>query len=138
MASRFHLALPCLSISKVRKFYVDGLGATEGRSAQNWIDINLFGNQMTFTKCGPFNFDTKSYSFNGEILPSFHFGIILEREDWLNLKTTTQQKKIPLKSEVQFLNGKKGEHESFFIEDPNGFTVEFKCFSETKDVFTKA
>lgn len=135
MAAQFHLALPCLNVNKTRTFYVDTLGATVGRSAVKWADINLFDNQITFTECGPFKFECKSYSFNGDILPSFHFGIILDTTDWNTVLERLKTKKHHIASEVNFLEGKTGEHQSFFVKDPNDYTVEFKHFSNQKEVF---
>ena len=135
MSAHFHLALPCLSISETKAFYVDSLGAQVGRSAQNWVDINLYNNQITFTKSGPFNFDCQSYSFGGEILPSFHFGIILEQQKWKTLLNTLKFRNVPIQSEVDFLIEKVGEHHSFFLKDPNDYTVEFKSFTNPSEIF---
>lgn len=135
MAAQFHLALPCLSISKTRAFYSDLLGAQIGRSSVKWIDVNFYNHQITFTESGPFNFDSKSYSFNGHILPSFHFGIILNRQEWTKVFKLLNSKKINSVAEVKFLSGKTGEHDSFFVIDPNGYTVEFKCFTKSHEVF---
>lgn len=135
MNASFHLSLPCLDIESTENFYVDKLGAELGRKAQNWLDINLYGNQITFTKSGKFDFSFQNYSFEGKILPSFHFGIIVENDVWEKLyqKITAQQ--IELFEEITFLKGKNGEHTSFFVKDPNDYMVEFKTFAFTKDVF---
>ncbi|HXJ97930.1 MAG TPA: hypothetical protein VNJ50_03720 [Gelidibacter sp.] len=135
MTVQFHLALPCVSINKTRLFYEGILGAQIGRSAVKWADINLFDHQITFTECGPFKFDSKSYSFNGDILPSFHFGVILDKAEWENVRQRLISKNVPIVSQVKFLENKTGEHESFFVKDPNDYTVEFKCFSKASDVF---
>jgi extradiol dioxygenase family protein len=135
MAEKFHLALPCLSISKTRAFYHDLLGAQIGRSAVKWIDVNFYNHQITFTESGPFNFETRSYSFNGQILPSFHFGVILNEQEWARVLSLLQSKGIKIATEVNFLKDKVGEHHSFFINDPNGYTVEFKCFTDSSEVF---
>lgn len=135
MAAQFHLALPCINVNKTRTFYVDILGATIGRSAVKWADVNFYNNQITFTECGPFKFDCKSYNFNGDILPSFHFGIILEKEEWNSVLTRLKSKNHEIASEVKFLESKTGEHQSFFVKDPNDYTVEFKCFANSKEVF---
>lgn len=135
MATQFHLALPCINVNKTRTFYTDILGATIGRSAIKWADVNLYNNQITFTECGPFKFECKSYSFNGDILPSFHFGIILNKTEWEEVLKRLKSKKYPIVSEVKFLENKTGEHQSFFVKDPNDFTVEFKCFTNPKEVF---
>ncbi len=135
MATQFHLALPCVSINKTRVFYKDILGAEIGRSAIKWADINLFGHQITFTECGPFNFNYKSYNFNGDILPSFHFGVVLQKEEWHKVRERLESKNIEIVSQVKFLENKTGEHESLFVKDPNDYTVEFKCFTKSSDVF---
>ena len=135
MTAQFHLALPCVSINKTRVFYKDVLGADIGRSAVKWADINLFDHQITFTECGPFKFDSKSYNFNGDILPSFHFGVILKKEEWNKVRDRLESKGIPIVSQVKFLENKPGEHQSFFVKDPNDYTVEFKCFTKSSDVF---
>jgi len=135
MNTAFHLSLPCLDIEATKFFYVDMLGADIGRFSQHWLDINLFGNQITFTKSGKFDFSFQNYSFEGKILPSFHFGIIIGNSHWERLyeKITAQQ--IELFEEITFLKGKNGEHTSFFVKDPNDYMVEFKTFTEEKDVF---
>lgn len=135
MLTPFHLALPCVSITKTKSFYVDILGAKLGRSAVKWADINLHNNQITFTECGPFKFESKSYSFNGDILPSFHFGIILDKNEWNTLLERLKSKNYEIVSEVKFLENKTGEHHSFFVKDPNDFSVEFKCFTNSKEIF---
>ncbi len=135
MAAQFHLALPCINVNKTRVFYTDILGATIGRSAVKWADVNLYDNQITFTECGPFKFECPSYNFNGDILPSFHFGIILKKAEWNKVYDRLKSKKYNIVSEVKFLENKTGEHQSFFITDPNNYTVEFKCFLNEKEVF---
>ena len=135
MATQFHLALPCVSINKTRAFYQEILGAKIGRSSVKWADVNFFDHQITFTECGAFKFDCQSYNFNGDLLPSFHFGVILQKEDWNKVRERLVSHSVPITSQVKFLEHKTGEHESFFVKDPNNYTVEFKCFTNSSDVF---
>lgn len=130
----FHLALPCRSISETKSFYADLLGMQIGRSTHLWLDVNLLGSQITFTKAGNFRFDYQSYKFDGEVLPSFHFGVILSHDEWEAFRNDLSSK-VEIKTEITFLKDKAGEHKSFFVKDPNGYTVEFKCFSEPKAIF---
>ena len=53
----------------------------------------------------------------------------------LGIAIGMKSKKIEITSQVKFLENKVGEHQSFFIKDPNDFTVEFKCFTNQKEVF---
>ena len=52
-------------------------------------------------------------------LPSFHFGIILDKEEWNSVLERLKSKNHSIASEVKFLEGKVGEHQSFFVKDPN-------------------
>jgi len=136
MKASFHLALPCEDIEKTRDFYVFVLGAKQGRSTDTWLDINLYGNQLTFTKAGPFNFDFKNYRLSGQLLPSFHFGVIIDVDTWGKLYTRLFEKQFEVTTEATFLENKIGEHLSFFIKDPNGYSVEFKHFKNADEIFS--
>ncbi len=111
------------------------LGAEIGRSDVKWADVNLFEHQLTFTECGPFKFDCRSYNFNGDILPSFHLGVILQKDNWDKMFEELNSKNVPITSNVKFLENKIGEHQSFFVKDPNEYMVEFKCFNNSSEVF---
>ncbi|AXG70166.1 hypothetical protein KORDIASMS9_02405 [Kordia sp. SMS9] len=136
MKAAFHLALPCEDIEKVEDFYVNKLGATKGRGTDTWVDINLHGNQLTFTSAGSFNFDFKNYRLSGQVLPSFHFGVIVDTETWGTLYTKLFSMDMEVTTEVTFLEDKAGEHISFFVTDPDGYKVEFKSFKNEDEIFT--
>ena len=135
MNTPFHLALPCKSISNTRKFYIETLGAEEGRNSDKWLDINLFGHQLTFTKAGNYDFNFKNYKLNDQILPAFHFGVIIDIDTWGKTYTDLLTKDIEITTESTFLENKIGEHVSFFVTDPNGYKVEFKSFKKSKEIF---
>lgn len=132
----FHLSLPCHSISETQAFYVDILGAGKGRSTTQWVDIDLFGNQITFTVAGPFDFQYKSYKFEEAVLPSFHFGVLVSAAQWNSLLRRAQAESLELPVNTSFLQDKPGAHRSFFVQDPNGYMVEFKHFQNSEDVFS--
>ena len=135
MDHHFHISLPCRHIDATQKFYTKILGASKGRKAQNWVDINLFGHQITFTKSGTFKFEYPSYSFEKTVLPSFHFGIILPDTEWSTLYQKMKQEDFLYIDETAFLSEKPGAHKSFFLRDPNGCIIEFKCFETPEEVF---
>lgn len=43
----FHFAFKVEDIESTRRFYVDLLGCTEGRSTDRWIDFEFFGHQLS-------------------------------------------------------------------------------------------
>ncbi len=135
MKAQFHLALPCENIEVTKHFYISILGATKGRQADKWTDINLYDNQLTFTEAGAFNFDFKNYKLGHNVLPSFHFGVIISVDEWGKLYTKLFQSNQEVTTEVTFMKNKIGEHLSFFITDPNGYMIEFKSFKNSNEVF---
>lgn len=135
MSANFHLSLPCLDIKATRDFYVNNIGALLGRHTENWLDINLFNHQITFTNAGKFNFNNPNYVFEGKILPSFHFGVIVDVDTWGQIYAKLNEKDLELVTQATFLKDKKGEHLSFFIKDPNGYMLEFKSFKDSNSVF---
>ena len=46
LLSPFHLAIPVFDLEESRAFYKTVLGCSEGRSANTWVDFNLFGHQL--------------------------------------------------------------------------------------------
>jgi len=129
------MSLPCLSVKETKNFYINNIGATYGRNTQNWIDINLFGHQITFIKAKKFNFNNPNYIFEGKILPSFHFGVIVDYDAWKKVYAKLQGYELDLVTESTYLKNQLGEHASFFVKDPNGYMLEFKTFKESKDIF---
>lgn len=132
----FHLAFPIVNLEETIDFYLNTLKASLGRSASNWADFNLYGNQITVQENKAFNKLTPIISTEG--IPINHFGIILDLPNWNKLRDKL------IKSGVSFLiepkivfEGEVGEQYSFFIEDPNGYAIEFKGFNDLNGVFLK-
>jgi extradiol dioxygenase family protein len=132
---RFHISLPCKDIAATKKFYNKELGFEIGRKTYNWFDVNLFGNQITFTADDSSSLSIKKYSFDDVLLPSFHFGVILDENTWDNFYMKFKDKDYFAIGCTKFLSNKKGEHSSFFINDVNGYFIEFKKFSSEEEVF---
>lgn len=134
MGTLFHMSLPCLSVRETKKFYTS-IGASLGRSTQNWVDINLFGHQITFIKAEKFNFSSPNYVFEGHILPSFHFGVVIDFNTWNRVYNELKSQELEIVEKTTFLKDELGEHSSFFINDPNDYMLEFKSFKNPMDVF---
>ena len=137
MDTNFHISLPCRHVDATRRFYTEIIGATVGRNARNWVDINLFGHQITFSKSGKFKFKYPNYVFERTVLPSFHFGVIMESGKWNGLYKRLKKEDFLFIDATHFLTNKTGAHRSFFIQDPNGYIIEFKCFEEKDSIFTE-
>ncbi len=136
--AQFHISVPCLDTNKTSQFYTKTLGFEMGRFGENWVDINLFGNQITFIEMSKALPTEQSYSFGGSTIPAFHIGVMVNNKTWNQIYEMNQDKAHMKIDRTIFLEGKAGEHRSFFLEDPNGYLLEFKCFSEPGEVFSGA
>ena len=133
--SEFHLSLPCENLSKTITFYTDVLGFQMGRSGSNWCDINFMGHQITFNQARSAIDGGRAYKFENSILPSFHLGVILSRDKWEETYRSLEGKDLIMIAPIRFLSDKVGAHESFFIQDPDDYYIEFKCFDSEDAVF---
>lgn len=132
----FHLAMPIVNIEETMNFYLNTLKASLGRSASNWADFNLFGNQITVQENSSFTKLIPIISKEG--IPVNHFGIVLKLIEWNTLKDKLKKKEVDFLVEPKVVfEGEVGEQHTFFIEDPNGYAIEFKGFDDLNSVFLK-
>ncbi|MEO1046670.1 MAG: VOC family protein [Pseudomonadota bacterium] len=133
----FHLAFPVHDLGAARQFYVGLLGCSEGRSSESWIDFSLYGHQIVA------HHDPAMESGNGgtnavdgDAVPVFHFGVILKRADWDRLVQRLDAAGIEylIRPRLRFA-GQAGEQGTFFITDPSGNGLEFKCFADDRRIF---
>ncbi|SNR15788.1 VOC family protein [Tenacibaculum jejuense] len=135
MNSNFHISLPCKNLKETIKFYTQDLGIEEGRSNREWVDFNLYGCQLTFVSVDNFNFEYPHYQLENEKLPSFHFGVILDSDEWEMLHDKINRWSMDTIVKKTFFEDKNGEQNSFFVQDPNGYFIEFKTFKEPDEIF---
>ncbi len=135
MASVFHLAINVTDLEKARAFYVELLGATEGRSAETWLDIDFFGHQVSLHLGEPFS--TKATGRVGDhLVPMPHFGVILPLEQFNTLAQRLMEARLEFEIEpfVRF-KGEPGEQHTMFFRDPCGNPIEIKGFAEQSGIF---
>ncbi|TCP25867.1 hypothetical protein EV195_103229 [Tenacibaculum skagerrakense] len=135
MNVNFHISLPCKSIEETIKFYTENLDIKKGRSTDTWVDFNLFGSQITFVLAEEFSFQYPFYLLENEELPTFHFGVILDSYEWEKLHDKINRWSVDTITQKTFFVDKNGEQNSFFVEDPNGYHIEFKTFKEHNEIF---
>lgn len=134
-SGNFHLSIPCYSIKETIEFYRDKLKCNLGRNSTTWADVDLYGNQLTFMESKELNMNEGRYKFEGEVIPKFHFGVILDESAWQKRLAQMSEMDFVRNQSVEFLEGKSGHHLSFFVEDPNGYMIEFKCFVNPNEKF---
>lgn len=132
--SPFHLAIPVRDIAEAREFYGKLLGFTEGRSAQHWIDWNLFGHQLVTHLAPQLCGEDRPRAFSsvdGHQVPVPHFGVVLPFEEWQAFARRIEPLIDPflIAPTIRFA-GQPGEQGTLFFTDPSGNALEFKGFRD--------
>jgi extradiol dioxygenase family protein len=132
----FHLAFPVDDLEKAHAFYTEVLGCSLGRSSDKWIDFNLFGHQIVAHYSPEDVVEKKTNKVDGKNVPTAHWGVILEMEDWKTLAENLKGKGIEFIIEpyIRF-EGEAGEQATMFFLDPSGNALEFKAFKHDSAIF---
>jgi extradiol dioxygenase family protein len=135
----FHLAFPVHDLAAAREFYGTLLGCPEGRSAETWIDFNLFGHQIVaHYKPRPEQAPDPAHRnpVDGHDVPVPHFGVVLTMPQWdaLAARLAGQGVRFVIEPHIRF-RGQVGEQATMFFLDPSGNALEFKAFADMSQVF---
>ena len=127
----FHLAIPCGNLEIAKKFYSETLGCRLDNSAQEWADVDFWGNELTLHKT-----DMKLPSERHEVdmgsVPVPHFGVHLEPNVFDKIKVNLEKNKINyLDKPYTRFDGKAEQQETFFIKDPHGNILELKTLKNS-------
>ena len=131
----FHLAFPVDNLDKTREFYTKTLGCNEGRSSDRWIDFDMYGHQVVAHLVDELD-QVATNAVDGDDVPSSHFGVILEMEQWNQLADTLVKLGIEfiIEPHIRF-KGEPGEQATMFFLDPCGNALEFKAFKSDDMIF---
>lgn len=131
----FHIALQVRDLEEARRFYGQALGCTEGRSAGEWVDFNLYGHQLVChlnPRLGPRGRIAAHFNpVDGHGVPVPHCGVVLETQDWAELAARLKRHEVEWVMEpCTRFEGSPGEQSTLFILDPSGNALEFKSFRD--------
>ena len=131
----FHLAMPVTDLATARRFYSEVLGCSEGRSADRWVDFDLFGHQLSLHVVESVS-DQGANPVDGDSVPIPHFGVILPWNDWHALKErlVAAETTFVIPPRIRFA-GEPGEQATLFFRDPAGNALEFKSFRDPSLLF---
>ena len=135
----FHLAIPVHDLAAARAFYGELLGCAEGRSAETWVDFDMFGHQVVaHLKTGAAAPPRHGNLVDGDDVPVPHFGVVLTLERWQALadRLVAAKTKFVIEPHVRF-RGLPGEQATMFLLDPSGNALEFKAFASRTQLFVK-
>lgn len=138
LLSPFHLAFPVHDLGAARCFYGGLLGCEEGRSAEHWVDFNLYGHQIVTHYKADMQASVMHNPVDGKDVPVPHFGVVLRWEEWETLaqRLKTAEVAFVLEPGIRF-QGEVGEQATMFFLDPSGNALEFKAFREMDQLFAK-
>ncbi len=131
----FHLAIEVRDIEEAREFYGNKLGFAEGRSAEHWVDFNMFGHQLVVHLNPNLGKDGRvahaSNPVDGHGVPVPHFGVVLHFDDWHRFreKVSAEIDDFVIAPYIRF-EGQPGEQGTMFFTDPSGNAIEFKAFED--------
>jgi len=138
----FHIAFPVDDIEAARRFYGTVLGCAEGRSAEQWVDFDLFGHQVVAhykPDAAPRNRASRdSNPVDGHDVPVPHFGVVLTQPQWEDLAERVRAAGVTFIIEPYTrFKGQVGEQSTMFFLDPAGNALEFKAFADLGQLFAK-
>jgi uncharacterized protein len=134
----FHLAFPVDDLAAARRFYGAVLGCPEGRSADDWIDFDLFGHQIV-AHLAPARPDRPHHNpVDGHDVPVPHFGVVLTMDGWQALadRLAAAGVRFVIAPHIRF-KGQAGEQATMFFLDPAGNALEFKAFADLGQLFVR-
>jgi len=133
----FHLAFPVDDLAAARAFYGGVLGCPEGRSAESWIDFDLYGHQIV-AHLDPAARREAHNPVDGHDVPVPHFGVVLPMDQWQALadRLTRAGTDFVIAPTIRF-RGQPGEQATMFFRDPAGNALEFKSFADLASLFAK-
>jgi extradiol dioxygenase family protein len=134
----FHLAFPVDDLAAARRFYGELLQCPDGRSADDWIDFDLFGHQIVAHLAPEAARARATNPVDGEDVPVPHFGIVLPMAEWKALAQRLESGGVEfvIPPTVRF-EGQPGEQATMFFLDPSDNALEIKAFDDDAQVFAR-
>lgn len=132
----FHLAIPVDDLRTAEDFYGVLLGCPRGRRSAEWIDFDFFGHQLVAHLSPDECRKGATNDVDGHDVPVRHFGIVMAPKDWERLAARLKAAGADfiIEPDIRF-KGEPGEQGTFFIRDPAGNALEFKCFQDMRRLF---
>ena len=136
--SVFHLAYTVNDLDSTRRFYGDLLGCQEGRSTENWVDFDFFGNQLSLHIGQTIKELVSDSKVDNVEVPLPHFGCVIDWDLFHNLADKLKSAGILfiIEPTIRF-EGMPGEQAAMFLEDYSQNVLEFKSFRNPNEIFSQ-
>jgi extradiol dioxygenase family protein len=128
MLPAFHLSLSVSDLNATRAFYCDALGAMVGRATDRWIDLWLFGAQVT------------AYQRAAAVVPSpfreaQHFGATVNWSEWPDWDAALQGRGPDVVRQRVF-DADRGVAK-LVLADPDGYLIEIKAYRDPAEALRR-
>ena len=129
----FHLAIPCGDLEKAKHFYNEVLGCRLDNSAQEWADVDFWGDELTLHGSAQ-KLENERHDVDMGNVSVPHFGVHLSRKNFDDLKNRLKEKKVKYHDEPYLrFKGTEYEQETMFVQDPNNNILEIKTLTTNPD-----
>lgn len=120
----FHISIPVSDLAAAGRFYTDVLGGKIGRTADDWLDILLWGHQITLQlRPG----EVASLELQGKR----HFGAILPWHEWEELAARLDVAGVTfVEPPVVLFMDTPEEQGKFYLADPSNNVIEVKTYRD--------
>lgn len=122
----FHLSFPVSDLEQSISFYVETLGATVGRRTETFIDVYLFGAQVTLQN-DPAN-------VLHPMPRTRHFGATIDWGEWEKIWAQVAGSDTVVEVAQASYVGEPIEQIKFMIVDPSGNFIELKAYRHPEKV----
>jgi extradiol dioxygenase family protein len=120
----FHLSIPVADLDAAKRFYTDVLGARVGRTTDDWLDVLLWGHQITLQHLPG---EVRAPEAQGKR----HFGVILPWAEWEALGERLRARGTPLLAPPTVTKaGTPEEQGKIYLADPSHNVIEIKTYRD--------
>jgi len=120
----FHLAFPVADLAASKDFYCRVLGAGVGRENSEWLDVLLWGHQITLHR-------RPDEVLSKERRGKRHFGVVLPWSEWQALADRLRRDGVAfLEEPAVLLAGAPEEQAKLYLEDPSHNVIEIKAYRD--------
>ena len=120
----FHLAFPVADLAASKDFYRRVLGAGIGRENAEWLDVLLWGHQITLHR-------RPDEVLSKERRGKRHFGVVLPWSEWQALAERLRREGVAfLEAPAVLLAGTPEEQAKLYLEDPSHNVIEIKAYRD--------
>ena len=115
--ARFHLSFPVSDLQRSLCFYQAALRAHVGRRTDGWVDVWLYGHQLTLHQRPEQVWPASAQGVR-------HFGLILSWAEWQRLAADLRAAGIEFQEPPTPVDALK--HAKLLLQDPDGHLIEMK------------